>query len=941
LLSSLLITAAFLSQTPEWETDIGYLPFSSPLLASNGEGSMDIFIAMGDQGLGGWSGEGLELPGFPVSAESGVSRRPAALTAPVDGPVIVYADNDGLVHMVDHSGRERPGWPVDAGYPVSTGISIVNLDEDCSMEITFGTSDGSVHMLGLSGRSAEGWPVRLPARMQWQPSQLSLGGNSGYGLICGLVTKNIYVLSADGSVLPGWPVSTGFTLGSVPVSADIDADGLGDVVLATNNDRVYALDLSGGTIEGWPFFLDDRVSGGAVAIGHLSTTSGGLQVAVSTVDGNVTLIKGSGKIAGTWRWPNLTAGLPASPVIVPADGGPSVITGCDSGYVYAWNAQGDAVPGYPAPFGQPVSRTPAAGDIDGDGRLEIVVLGRSGKLAAFSLNGLSEGEAYWPQILCDQHNSGSYGTSYLPVAVAGYVASEASGSVSLPYEITSGSASSISLAYSTNAGFSWTETSSFRDSGNSLAWWSDTDLPGTDAGECALKVTPMCPEGPGISGISNVFHLDNNQPPSLYISAVEEESDGRYLIFYSVEDRESDIIQLQAQYSTDGGSSWNSARLTGSTMQIPSWLYGDPVRWNSLGEPGIDGPAAPILRMRAADADPGPWSVAELDSGPTDASVAQIIAPVEEVSGRVRLGVRLADPKEDPLSYDWEYSLDGGDSWEEASVTDPSVPTTGSYHYDLIWDSSRDIPGLDAGSVRLRALARGRDRGSSVSSSPFHVDNNTPPSLSVTSPGRWDHFRGSVPVSFNISDAEGDSISMLLQYRIEGTSAWTPASGLIPSGYYPHSTYSSSLVWNSGEDLPGTRRLEMRIRIGATDGDTVFTDEIGPISIDNSRLPAVMQAALRELSPQAGEAVVSYELSDPGERVMDLMVTYSTDGGTTWRDASVEGDVFGRNAGTYQGSFRWDYEGDVGGDVPIALLKMTPVSGDLLGIPKILEVDLR
>lgn len=939
-----LAAAVLFSQTLEWDTDMGYVPFSSPLLADNGGGSMDIFVALGNRGLGGWTGAGEPLEGFPLSTEQGVTGRPAAFYSPETGNAVVYADNEGAVHMVDRSGRELPGWPLETGGTVVTGISVVNLDDDCSMEIAFGTSDGLVHLVDRSGTPVRGWPVQLPARMQWQPSQLSLGGNSGYGLVCGLVNMKLYVLSPSGSVLPGWPVSTGFTLGSAPVCGDIDADGLGEVVLSTSDHRTYALSISGSVIDGWPFFLDARVSGGALAIGHLDPSRGNLQVAVSTVDGNVTLLKGSGSLAGTWRWPNLTAGVPTSPVISSSRGESAVIAGCDSGYIYAWNAQGSLIEGFPVPVGQSVSRTPAAGDIDGDGTIEMVVLGRSGGMFCYSLPGSGTFRETWPQMLCDQFNSGSYGTSHLPSAVAGTVASEASGSVLLPYSVDGAPPLRVTLAYSTNAGYSWSETSSFSSTGNGVEWHSERDLPGRDEPECALKVTPWCASGPGISGLSNIFHLDNNSPPTLSIVSVEEESSGRFLVFYSVEDPERDIIQLQAQYSTDGGAVWNTARLSGSTLQIPSWLYGDPVRWDAFSEAGLSDIEGVLLRMRAADDDPGPWSTVSLSEAFTGHTVAQIIAPAEEVSDNVRLGVRLSDPKEDPLSFAWEYSLDGGGSWEQATVTGSSVPVTGNCHYEIIWDSSRDMPGLDAASVRFRAA--GTEEGeASLPSSPFHVDNNRPPVLSIRSPGRWDHFSGSVPISFDVSDAEGDSISMLLEYRIEGTSAWVPATGLIPSGYYPHSTYSSSLTWNSSEDLPGSDRLELRIRLGATDGDTVFTGEVGPISIDNSRLPSTMQAAVSRVSSLSGIVEVSYELSDPRGRTLDIMVTYSTDRGRTWRDATVTGDLASRSGTGYQGRFTWESGDDLGqgrlpSDREAVLLKITPVSGELLGTPRVLEMEL-
>ncbi len=927
---------------PEWETDIGYPPISSPLLAENSAGSMDIFIALGDHGLGGWTGRGQMLDGFPVPCDRGISKTPAAFYSPITGNVVVYSDNAGYVHMIDHSGIEQPGWPVFAGPGIITGISVVDLDDDSFPEITFGSADSRIHLLDIHGSPLPGWPVELPAKLHWQPSQVSLGGNSGYGLVCALVTTRIYVLSMEGSILPGWPINTGYTSGSIPVTADIDADGLADIIFATYNNRLYVVSSSGSRIEGWPFFLDDRSTRGTVAIGHLDPDITGLQLAISCTDSSVNLINGSGRIAGKWRWPNVTRGLPTSPIITRTSDGLGVIVGSDIGYIYAWNANGSSIDGFPFDFGQPISRTPAAGDIDGDGHQELVVLGRSGRLAAYTLSSISATTGSWPQMLCDESNSGSYGISYLPVARAGNVTSEASGGVILSYELSGRNVTGISLAYSTNAGYSWIETNSFRDNGSNIIWFSDEDLPGQDLEQCALKVTPYCPDGPGVSGLSNVFHVDNNIPPTLYLFTSEEESEGWYLLQYAVEDPESDIIQLQAQYSIDSQETWYNAHLTGSTFEIPSWFYGEPFKWNAKNDFGSTDTEHLALRVRAADEDPGPWSVLgnlHLDSDRP--LCGQIIVPDVEVSGRITLGVRLTDPEENPLDVKYEYSTDAGRNWNTATVLESSIPTAYTYQYEIIWESEVDIPEFDGYQIKFRAVPSDLDAGIAVPSSPFHVDNNRLPSITVTSPGNWEHFDGSVPISFRITDPEEDEISLVLQYKLEGSSIWIPAVGLNANEVYLPSSYVSAATWNSSEDLPGIEPMELRIRLGAIDADTVFSEAAGPLSIDNSRLPSVMQAAVSDVSLEHSTITISYELIDPRERTIDLHVTFSMDNSDTWHDATVTGDIFGMYSGSYEGELIWHFDTDLDERPNQVLLKITPVSGSILGKPKTLEIALR
>ena len=938
----LFLYASMICQVPKWEINLGCPPMSNPLLASNQSGSMNIIVSLGDNGLGGWTGSGIPLDGFPLSSEAGVSKTAAAFCSPSSGHVISYADNDGYIHLVNHSGIESPGWPVYIGPGILTGISAVDLDNDGNFEISFGTADARVHLLDVSGNPVPSWPVQLPAKLRWQPTQLSLDGGSGYSLVCALVSTSIYVLSIDGSVSPGWPINIGYSSGSIPVTADIDADGLGDVLFATHNKRLYAVSMSGNGIDGWPFFLDDRCIRGPFAVGRLDFDKTELQIAVSCIDSTVTLLNGDGRLAGAWRWPNFTDGRPTSPIIARTSGGMGVIVGTDNGSVYGWNAEGRIIQGFPFAFGQPVSVPPAAGDIDGDGDLELVVLGRTGKLAAYTISRIGMHPGPWPQMLCDEANSGSFGVSFLPVICANVISEECSGAVTLPYQISGSNITGISLAYSTNSGYTWIGTNSFRDDGSSVLWFSDEDLPGQDIPECVLRITPYCMDGPGVSGLSNIFRVDNNIPPSLYLSASREESEGKYIIHYSIDDPEGDIIQLQAQYSIDGQTTWRSAHLRGSIFEIAPWFYGEPVTWNAAHDLGHVDIENISLRVRAADSDPGQWSILgnlHLDSDRLPSG--QIIVPEVEVSGRISLGVRLADPEEDPLEVHYEYSLDGGAYWRAATVSESSIPSVGTYQYDIIWESEIDAPGFEGNQVRFRAIPEDLDRGIAVPSSPFHLDNNRPPSITITYPGRWETFRALVPVIFQITDPEGDEILLDLEYRLVGSISWISATGLNKRKFLTSTSQNFNVGWNSTEDLPGMERAELEIRLAAIDGDTVFSAVAGPLSLDNSRTPSVMQAAVSDISVETRTVYVSYELSDPDERSLDLHVTFSTDNGHTWTEAAVSGDLFSRYSSNYVGKLEWHYDLDLGGMSGTVMLKITPVSDLIPGAPRILEMALR
>jgi hypothetical protein len=247
---------------------------------------------------------------------------------------------------------------------------------------------------------------------------------------------------------------------------------------------------------------------------------------------------------------------------------------------------------------------------------------------------------------------------------------------------------------------------------------------------------------------------------------------------------------------------------------------------------------------------------------------------------------------------------------------------------------------MDLTGVRFRACSPGeQDSLSAMPSSPFRVDNNQAPAISVTSPGAYDFFRGLVPVGFRISDAESDAIRLDLEYRLADSDDWLRAAGVISHGPWEHDDYSSRLDWNSAEDLPGVNEAAVYIRLLASDMDTTVTREAGPLVLDNDRLPGVVRASLFEMDLSSGAALVAFELSDPLGGSLDLRVDYSTDNGGSWRTASSSGDLHGLTEyGDYAGVFEWNFGVDVG-EPGLVLLRLTPI-GSGYGVPRLIEVNV-
>ncbi len=66
--------------------------------------------------------------------------------------------------LLDYQGDTRPGWPQLIGYPSGTIPVSGDVNGDGMADIVFATQDGRVHLYSLLGEEQEGWPFFMDDR---------------------------------------------------------------------------------------------------------------------------------------------------------------------------------------------------------------------------------------------------------------------------------------------------------------------------------------------------------------------------------------------------------------------------------------------------------------------------------------------------------------------------------------------------------------------------------------------------------------------------------------------------------------------------------------------------------------------------------------------------------------------------------------------------------
>lgn len=381
------------------ESRIARGAFASPVLVDlDLDGALDVVQAAFDGHVYAFDASGAELPGWPVELHytgplAGEPARGRILTTPAVGdfnddgtPDLLVGSNEqlgdggqvGAVYVIDGRGNDAPGGPVLPGWPITmSSIELFPLvAEGVTNSGAVARFDGTLAAVAHGQAST---PLVLPGDPGAQASlaatpanALPLREDGGRGLAPGSDFGPVSAAQRPNSFLP---------LFAQPSLGDVDQDGVPDVI------------TSGGSLA-----LLGAVGGGAALKGdaHLMAVWSGKTGA---------MLPGSPFVLGDYTFFNNQAIADLT-----GDDYPEVLTGSGGYFLHAIDGCGREAAGFPKFTGQWIIPTPAIGDLDGDGRLEVAVGTRSGWLYAWRTEASADSIIEWESYHHDNRNTGSLET---------------------------------------------------------------------------------------------------------------------------------------------------------------------------------------------------------------------------------------------------------------------------------------------------------------------------------------------------------------------------------------------------------------------------------------------------------------------------------------------------------------------------------------------------
>jgi outer membrane protein assembly factor BamB len=305
----------------------------------------------------------------------------SAAAADLDGdgvPEIVFGTyyGDEQLYCVDGKTGAVKWRKQSRGGPLDASVLIADVDSDGAPEIVFGDSaHGTIWCLDAAG--AEQWVFDGPSGTDSPPAAADLDGDGTIEIVYGTMKVKGgagRVVTLDGATgAPRWSAEVPGHVQSEPALVDLDADGVRDV-LVTNwmgDGKLRALNGKDG-IELWSFVTGDWIYHG-VSVNDFDG-DGKPEIVVADRKGSVWMLEGeSGAVQWTAALEGEREGSVFGPTtLVDADGkGAPEIVVCGA-HLHLLDARKGETRWRRAFGGASLARGTAAADVDGDGRQDLV-----------------------------------------------------------------------------------------------------------------------------------------------------------------------------------------------------------------------------------------------------------------------------------------------------------------------------------------------------------------------------------------------------------------------------------------------------------------------------------------------------------------------------------------------------------------------------------------
>jgi PKD repeat protein len=285
--------------------------------------------------------------------------------------------------------------------------------------------------------------------------------------------------------------------------------------------------------------------------------------------------------------------------------------------------------------------------------------------------------------------------------------------------------------------------------------------------------------------------------PRVIVHTPSNPTSANIAITFQLIDREKEPGNIILEYSINGGT-FNPAALVDSseTQNLQSdWFPGitHTVHWDSVSDMvGISGNASVIVKVTPSDATNPSGGTSDVSRTFTVNNIefnqpptVTITTPSGVQLGNIPINYSLSDIESDTCSIVVEYSTDGGENWQNATMgwagdglTELSSSPSGTAHM-FLWNSREDniAPDGQEDNIKIRITPSDFHTGNPAETASFSIDNsieNTPPTVTITSgPEEGETvYTNQVTFTWDGSDTDGTVIGYYYSFDRDPPNIW-------------------------------------------------------------------------------------------------------------------------------------------------------------------------
>lgn len=397
-------------------------------------------------------------------------------------------------------------------------------------------------------------------------------------------------------------------------------------------------------------------------------------------------------------------------------------------------------------------------------------------------------------------------------------------------------------------------------------------------------------------------------------------------IVYDITEAGNFTVNLDGEYSLDGGLTWQVASLSGAQFSIsPDVSPTDTLIWDTRGDFNR---FENNVRFRLNGTSPaGPFRSNTLQNLRFDnrdrfqvSEFALVGVDSLNFDERITFSYSLADPDDGILGIRGVYRVGTEGPFQPMPLIGDTTGIGPDDYSDRIIEVDalpllRSV--LDDVTFRLLVTNENTLIFNEGPDLIVPVDYNTPPEVELLVDGDTLRVRDRTEIAFRITDPDGDQVRMIVEFS-DDTTSWSPATLTGGSNILDIDAvnYDSLFVWDSYTDLPAVSNETYFLRVQVSDakfGNTLVV----PVNVFNN-LPPIIQLLSDEIS---GDTLSNGLLTDdiilPAivlDRELDpvtLRFSYRNADSLSWADATVTAPETVRDPDSVRVELVWNSGTDI------------------------------